>query len=121
MVQGEREDFLEEALAAQAAGRLSEAMEILFSGLSKQPENHLARLNLARVFYEQGFIPFAQRELVELRDQLPRNAAIQKLLERIAPELVARQEDSAAPQATASVPAKTIAAAEFNLDDLGED
>lgn len=72
----------------------SEALSVCLAGLSANPAAHRGRLILARVFYEQGFMPFAARELAVLHHELPQNRAIKKLLSELAPEYVAEMQAS---------------------------
>lgn len=61
------EKFVELArLLADDPARRAEAREICYQGLTAQPENKLARLTLARLFYLDKMYEFAARELVEL-------------------------------------------------------
>jgi len=54
-------------LLGEDVTRRAEAREICFRGLAAQPENHLGRLILARLFYLDGMFDFAARELAEIR------------------------------------------------------
>lgn len=67
-------------------GKPLEALEVCLAGLSVNPTCHKGKLLLARIYFERSYIPFAVRELQELRLALPDNKYITRLLERLAPE-----------------------------------
>ena len=66
-------------LLGEDAVRRAEAREICFKGLAAQPENHLGRLILARLFYLDGMYDFAARELAEIRGDAV-TPSVEKLL-----------------------------------------
>lgn len=107
------ERFVELARLLREAGRKLEAVEVCFAGLSASPQCHDGRLELARAFYELGYIPFAAREVSELRSIYPASSDLQKLAELLgAVETV----ESQAPQPAGSP--DTVAEAEFDADEI---
>jgi tetratricopeptide (TPR) repeat protein len=100
--------FYAEAEKLRSEGKFLESLRILLEGLSTEPQNSQARLLLSRVFYEQGFIPFAIRELEELLKTFPENGSIIKLHEKLA---IQRHSDADGSHST-------IAEGEFEVEDL---
>jgi predicted Zn-dependent protease len=106
--------FAELAELLREQDRLLEAKEICFAGLSVNPGCNRGRLVLARIFWQQKQIPFCIRELEAIKQELPDNLAVAKLLARLSPAADAAfckssglgKEDG------------TIAEAEFDLDDV---
>lgn len=105
--------YVELAQALRQSGRFLEALETLFKALTDAPDHAPARLLLARVFLQLGFRPFAIRELQELRVKFPQNRALERLLEKVAPDYLAGEGDSAA-----SGKEETVAEADFDFDDI---
>lgn len=97
--------------------QLTDAVTTLISGLSHNPSYHEARLLLAKVHYELGQMPFALRELNELRVQIPESEAIKRLIQKIDPKGEPAGQSKPEAQAEAAS-AETVAEAEFDLDDL---
>ena len=90
------------------------ALQVCLAGLSVNPGFHHGRLVLARIFFDQSFIPFAVRELELLHTALPNNSGVQKLLDRLAP---GSASESAAE--TAETDAEdTVAETEFDFDEI---
>ncbi len=115
--------FFEYAESLRLEGALDHALHVLLAGLSANPNHARGRLQLARVFYEMGYTPFAVKELQLLQQQAPDNAAIQKLLERLAPmssRAPSSEANVATSQQAASEKDATLAEAEFDIDDLPE-
>lgn len=73
-------EFLELArlLSADAENR-AEARDVLFKGISHHPSNYVARLLLAKLFFEDGMYSYSARELAELWS-LNKSETIKKLL-----------------------------------------
>lgn len=68
-----------------AEGRVGEALTTLLAGLSANPDFHIGRLVLARLFVHLGYTPFAIRELQTLHRQRPDCDSVRRLLEAISP------------------------------------
>lgn len=102
--------FAEVAEDLRKQGQAPQAFRVCFSGLSANPHCHLGRLVLARLFYEQGSLPFALRELKTLAEELPDNKYIAKLLGKLTPGEIS--------QPTEQPGESTIAEAEFDFDDI---
>jgi len=111
--------FAEVADVLREHGDLTQALSVCLHGVEANPSCHLGRLVLARVFFEMGCAGFAIRELAILRQLVPANVSLIRLIERLAPEVAAT---SATP---ASGGESVRAAAALSLDDLealeGED
>ena len=77
--------FLELAklLLDSLEGRI-EARELCFRGITRDPNNRLARLILSHLFYLDGLFEFSVRELIELRE-LCDVPSIEKLLLEFGP------------------------------------
>jgi len=103
--------FAEVSENLRKEGRYAEAYRVCFAGLSANPNCHVGRLALARLFYDQGFFPFAVRELEVLRSKLPENKTLLKLLMKLSPE---RVETPVASQ----VPETTLAEVEFDFREI---
>ena len=101
-------DFVERASALYAEGESAAALNLCIDGLSSYPNEARGRLLLARIFYEQGRIPFAVREVRELCSEHPDVKALSRLLEALAP--------GAASVAQSVGSASTVAEAEFDID-----
>ncbi|MCB0338182.1 MAG: hypothetical protein KDD53_01195 [Bdellovibrionales bacterium] len=74
--------FLEYAQTLIDSDKLDEALGVLLSGLSHNPGYHKGRALLAKLFYIQGYTPFAIRELECLLESLPENQSIKRLLQK---------------------------------------
>ena len=113
--------FAAHANSLREEGALDKALFVCLAGLSSNPACHQGRLVLARIFYEQGFHPFALREVERLHHDLPKNEAVRRLLEAISPDQVAPEgaaEDRG--KAEESADEATVAEAEFDFDVLEE-
>ena len=116
--------FLELANRLHQAGDNPAALDVLFRGLSHNPSYHLARLSLARIFFEQRYLPFALRELEELAQYLPKNQSIQKLLKKFGrdkPQSSVKQQPDlkAAPDSDNLAKSEEVMAeAEFDFDQI---
>jgi len=104
-------------------GNFSKAMEICLAGLSSAENNLKGKLVLARIYYQQGYLPFAVRELRELCELRPESQRLRRLLELLSPQThpghpKEHQSTGAAQEATTEEEAKTLAEAEFDFDDL---
>lgn len=75
------------ALARELIARsdLADAQQILIKGLSVNPSLDLARLLLAKVYFLQGFIPFAAKEIAELRVKNPKLEVLKRLHQKLTP------------------------------------
>lgn len=77
--------FAECAEELRLSGHWLEGIRVCLSGLSANPSCHRGRLVLARIYFEQGFIPFSVREVELLRKSLPELKSIQRLYDRFYP------------------------------------
>ena len=68
-----------------AANKTTDAMAVLMKGLSANPNLHLGRLLLAKLYFGQGYIPFAAKEIKELCRQAQDNTALKRLLQKLEP------------------------------------
>ena len=93
-------------------GDLLGALQVCLSGLSSNPGHHLGRLVLARVFYDLGCMPFALRELVYLRRELPDVQSIKKLVDKLSPAGAADTKE------TSESEEAVFAEADFDFDDI---
>lgn len=84
--------FAEYAENLLSQGKLKEAQDICLAGLSANPSFSRGRLVLARVFFERSFVPFAVRELEVLREEIPENKFVQRLVERLAPDVANKDQ-----------------------------
>lgn len=113
--EGSNENFqscAEEALALIHQRKFLDAEQLLLKGLSADPFNPRARILLAKVFFELGYVPFAVRELEQVYLELPDNKYVKNLLEKLAPERVT----VGAP--VAKGPSDTLAEADFDIGDI---
>jgi predicted Zn-dependent protease len=103
--------FAELADIYRRSGDYGGALDLCYNGLSANPECHLGRVVLARVFYERLQFPFAIRELRELAVLDPKNIFVSKLLSMLAPsgEPYISSPDSVS---------RPMAEAEFSFEDL---
>jgi hypothetical protein len=106
-------DFSDVAVALCQEGKTLEAIDVCLAGLCNTPSVIRGRLVLARAFFERGYVPFAVRELEQLRREVPENDSVRRLLEKLSPK---RSEN---------VPAggdeSTVAEAEFDIDLMVDD
>lgn len=100
---------VEMALSFIKQGKLVEAQQRLFDGLSQDPFNPRARILLARVFFELKQLPFAIRELEHVYRELPDNKYVKNLIEKLAPEKVS---------STAAGIENTLAEVDFDIGDI---
>ena len=110
--------FVEYAEELRRSGDLAEAMEICLAGLSANPSSLRGRLVLARVFYENGYIPFAARELAYLRRARPESESLRKLCEELGVEALQDSFAEAAQVSSSQEAAEVVAETEFDLDVL---
>lgn len=82
------EIFVQYAESLKKEGKRVEALNVILRGLTASPTNNRGRLLLARMFYEDGYTPFAVRELIEIHKSIPQNKAIKQLLEKLSPGIV---------------------------------
>ena len=111
--------FADYAEVLRKEGKLEEALQVCFRGLSRTPSCHLGRLVLARIFYQSSQLPFAIREIEQLCRELPELSSINRLLKALSPDSkleVKAQGESA----KSETPEKTIAEAEFDFDMIAE-
>lgn len=87
----------------------NEAAERCFSELTQNPSQHQVRLLLARIFFEQGRIAFAAREVAFISSKLPENMPVKKLLAKLSPEGI---QKSTVAQET------VISESEFSIDEI---
>lgn len=109
------EDFqscADQALALIRQSKLLDAQQLLLKGLSEDPFNPRARILLAKVFFEMGFVPFSVRELEQVYHELPDNKYVKNLLEKLAPERVGALDTVS--QGTVG----TLAEADFDIGDI---
>ena len=106
--------FLEYAESLRSEGRLTEALIVCLSGLSKNFSLHRGRLLLARLFFEQGFYPFAAREISYLARYFPSNTAIQKLHQKLSFAALAADDGSDSVQPQTDI----VAEADFDVEDI---
>ncbi len=99
--------FADLAEELRRGGELIRAMEICLRGLSANPACHKGRLVLARVFYELRYLPFALREIEELCRALPHSRSLQRLREKLSPEVSGAEQQE-----------ETVAEADFDFEDL---
>ncbi len=109
--------FVEYAEQLRKENKLDEALQVCFRGLNSNPSCHAGRLLLARVFYQQGHLAFAIREISELVRSSKEISSLRKLLYALSPELgqlVAQEASVEGPKED------TIAEAEFEFEALDE-
>ncbi len=75
--------FLELATILERRGGWAEAVEVCLAGLSRNPGFHKGRLFLARLYYTRGMVPFALREIIELRKAFPDSQTLFKLYKKL--------------------------------------
>lgn len=105
--------FVEVAERFRVEGNLPSALAVLLRGLSANPSVHKGRLILAHVLYQMECIPFAVKELKILTAAVPESESVRKLLLALAPDSLNEQTPS-----SESGKEETVAATEFDLDDL---
>ncbi|MBX7138240.1 MAG: hypothetical protein K1X83_09670 [Oligoflexia bacterium] len=111
--------FARQAEELRKAGALNEALLSCLKGLSHNPACHEGRLVLARVLFQLDFIPFAVREVQELRKAFPQSRSVEKLLMAIAPDIAVQPgAEKEAEQAPAGESDGTLAEADFDIEDL---
>lgn len=73
-------EFLELArLLSESTETKAEARDVLFKGITHHPSNYVARLLLAKLFFEDGLYAFSARELADLWN-LNKSETVKKLL-----------------------------------------
>ncbi|MEZ4754369.1 MAG: hypothetical protein R3A13_08695 [Bdellovibrionota bacterium] len=108
--------FADYAEFLRTQGEVDRAMHICLSGISSNPAVLEGRLVLARLYYEEGHLPFAVRELEYLKKEIPENKAVASLLEKLSPEsLIAASKATVITTATSET---TLAEGEFAFDEL---
>jgi hypothetical protein len=113
------ESFLELAQLLQDTpeGR-TEARDLCFRGISRNPQNALARLVLARLFYLDSLFEFSVRELIELREICPLDS-VDKLISEFGPQankFLEREERRKGREASAPAGNEDSVVAEVDLD-----
>ena len=103
--------FAEHADALREAGKPLEALQVCLSGLEANGSCHIGRLLLARIFFDLGHTSFAIRELEVLRQAVPSNVSLMRLVERLAPQ-------ASSPAPSVGTKPEVKAEAELTLDDL---
>lgn len=110
--------FAEYAEELRCAGELTAAQQVCFCGLNANPDCHLGRLALAQIFYQQGHIAFAVREIKDLLKRCPELVSLQKLLHTLEPDAdLAQLQPNISSQGSPDNEA-TVAEVEFEFDDL---
>ena len=94
-------------------GALETALLVCLRGVGANPSLHSGRLLLARVFYELNLLSFASRELELLCREIPDNAALRSLLEKLSPDPAA-----VSPVITVGHDDETVAELEVSFEDL---
>jgi len=94
-------------------GRYVDALLVALGGLSYCPDNYLARVLLARIFFELGFVPFALRELQVLRECVQDASTLDKLIDKISPIIKNSKEVQIEDEEE-----RTIADQEFEVEEL---
>ena len=107
-------EFVTLAEVRRSEGDLKNAAHVCFAGLSADPGNHQGRLLLARVLFELEYLPFAVKELVDLKNAHPDSKALERLLEKLAPDQLVNQSSPD------SIGEEVIAEADFEFDILEE-
>lgn len=108
-------EFVDLAHELSKAGRAERAISVCLAGLTRDPSNLQGRLLLARIYFEQGYVPFAAREVQELVKLHPGSNALQHLAAKLDPsyvDLEARSETESDEQ--------VVAEADFEFDILDE-
>ena len=105
--------FVEVAERLRVEGNLPSALAVALRGLSANPSVHKGRLVLAHVLYQMECLPFAVKELQILSAAVPESESVRKLLLALAPDSL-----NEGTQLKDSSEGETIAATEFDLDDL---
>jgi tetratricopeptide (TPR) repeat protein len=99
-------------------GRHLEALDVLLASLSANPQNHQARLLLAKLFAERKYYEFALREVRDLLTTFPENDALRKLAERLSPGVANMEAET--PDTTGGPRDSTLAEAEIEFEALEE-
>jgi len=110
--------FAQYADQLRRTGRWQDGLKVALCGLSASPDCHRGRLVLARIFYDARCFPFAIRELQYLHAALPDNASVMRLLERLAPQVLATPS-AVSNNLESAVP--ILAEGEFDIDDLNDE
>lgn len=110
--------FADYAEELRRSGKLDSALRICLQGLNANPDCHLGRLALAHIFYQQGYVSFATRELRELMHKCPELVSLQKLLQTLAPDQLIEAAAAEKAVEVSSEQDSTVAEAEFELGDL---
>lgn len=107
--------FAEYAEELRAGGERTKALEVCLAGLTANPSCPRGRLVLARVYYELGFFPFAQRELDQLSKEMPDSKLVAKLIERL------REDSGGSPSAEVTgAKQEVVADVEVDIGDLDQ-
>ena len=96
-------------------GFFKEAIHVALAGLSVDSGNQQARLLLARLYFEQRYIPFAIREIEDLQRAHPESSALKSLLEKLDPGHSIKDRGT-----TQGNVEEVIAEADFDFDILEE-
>ena len=110
------EVFADYAENLRKESRLQEAIQVCLAGLSANPACVRGRLALARVMYQNGYKPFALRELDILHEMLPNNKSVARLIELVREETEVSLLGSEG--ATVGAEEKVMAATEFDIEDF---
>lgn len=119
--------FCDYAEQLRIAGNFPKALDVCLKGLSVNPDFHKGRLALARIFYEQSYLPFAIREVKCLSEALPDNRYLQRLYAQLAPdqvsggeaaEMASEDSDEAGSGEVESSGDDTVAEVDFDFDEL---
>lgn len=73
-------DLAEELRAKQ---NWFDAIQVCLSGLSSNPSCARGRLVLAQIYFDQGYLPFARREVAELVASHPQLSSLRRLWEQL--------------------------------------
>ena len=122
--------FVLVAKALVEQGQVFQSYEILLAGLSHNPDCHEGRLVLAKLYFEQDFLPFCVKELRYIAEKLPNNKSIRRLLDKFgsdsssidesekkADDLKATDSSDTLPNSKESLE-ETVAEMELGFDDI---
>ena len=118
--------FVLVAKALIEQGETFQSYEILLAGLSHNPDCHEGRLVLAKLYFEQDFLPFCVKELRYIAEKLPNNKSVRRLLDKFGSDSSNVEESQEKPSdlkasgssATLSSSEETVAEMELGFDDI---
>ena len=118
--------FVLVAKALVEQGEIFQSYEILLAGLSSNPDCHEGRLVLAKLYFEQDFLPFCVKELRYIAEKLPNNKSVRRLLGKFGSDsnsldnLSEKVDDLKASDSsdTLSGSEETVAEMELGFDDI---